>query len=206
MAAITARIKNHKTVTAIIAVVIAALIAAGAWLWVRADHGNALADCRDSATTATAARKRLQATLADGVKLAADAKQPGEINDQNLLKTVEQDNTRITKDTKTGKDTPADTTCPADATTKTLRGTADANKALAGKYDDAQAVQHQKALRDDMDKTTRKRLQDDLQKAQQLLKDTDGKVADNATRDQLQKAIDGADNTLKQSEGTAAKK
>lgn len=166
----------------------------------RADHGNALADCRDSATTATASRKRLQATLADGVKLAADAKQAGEINDQNLLKTVEQDNEAITKDTKTGKD------IPADATTKTLRGTADANKALAKKYDDAQAVQHQKALRDDMDKTTRKRLQDDLQKAQQLLKDTDGKVADNATRDQLQKAIDGADNTLKQSEGTAAKK
>ncbi|WEV68842.1 hypothetical protein OZX73_06015 [Bifidobacterium sp. ESL0775] len=186
MEAITAYIRNHRIASTVVALLVVALVGVGAYLGVQADHRTALADCRQSETAVNTAYKQHQATLAKGASLAKDAKKPGELTDKTLLKTVEEDSA------KAGK-APKAVSCPAGGPTKNIRQTAIDNRDLAATYTgNTDTAKHQQALVNDMDRTTHKRLDGDLAKAEQLYKDSDGKVADNATRDQLKKAIDHA--------------
>ncbi|WEV74641.1 hypothetical protein OZX74_03750 [Bifidobacterium sp. ESL0798] len=193
MEAITTYIKNHRIASAIVALLVVALVGIGAYFGVQTDHRVALADCRQSETTVNTAYKQHQATLAKGASLAKDAQKPGELTDKKLLETVEKDNA------KAGK-TPKAVTCPAGGPIKNIRQATIDNRDLAAQYTgNTDTTKHQQALKGDMDKTTRKRLDGDLAKAEQLYKDSDGKVADNATRDNLKKAIDHAKQVSKDS-------
>ncbi|WEV65619.1 hypothetical protein [Bifidobacterium sp. ESL0764] len=179
-------LKSHKTTSVIVAVVVIALVAVGAFFGVRADRGAALADCRESAAGVTAAYKAHRAGATKGGQLARDAVKPGHLTDRKLLKTVQQDNSRAGK-------APKAVACPAGAPAKTLRQDTLDNRDLAAEYTgDKDAAAHRKALEQDMDKTTHKTLDTDLRKAEQLYKQSEGKVADENTRAQLKKAIDHA--------------
>ncbi|WEV69468.1 hypothetical protein OZX73_00790 [Bifidobacterium sp. ESL0775] len=186
MEATTSYIRNHRIASIIVALLVVALLGVGVYFGVRADHQAALADCRQSETAVNTSYKQRQATLAKGASLAKDAKKPGEITDRKLLTAVKEDNS------KAGK-APKAVTCPTGGPTKNIRQTAIDNRDLAAQYTgNTDITRHQQALVNDMDKTTHKRLDGDLAKAEQLYKDSDGKVADNATRDNLKKAIDHA--------------
>lgn len=179
---------KRRTVIIICAVVAAAaLVVGGGLAWAARDRATALADCQESVRLART-RVAAYAKDRDDAAKAAKATPQGDVSDAKVINAA-----IVAKDVVPTTGLPA---CPTDAS----KGALDQAKAKA-KADriardaaaaDADIKTAAVKLAADEHKTVKGHLDKAVQDADQTLKDTDGKVADNATRDNLSKVLDEA--------------
>lgn len=177
---------KRRTVIIICAVVAAAaLVVGGGLAWAARDRATALADCQESVRLA---RTRVAAYAKDrnDAAKAAKATPQGDVSDAKVINAA-----IVVKDVVPTTGLPA---CSTDASKRAL----DQTKAKADRIArdaaaaDADIKTAAVKLAADEHKTVKGHLDKAVQDADQTLKDTDGKVADNATRDNLSKVLDEA--------------
>ena len=184
---------RRKTVAIIVAVIIVALagIGGGYAYWTH-HEGNAYHEAVTKAETADAALTKAVGKAKD----AASQYKADQLKEPKLLDKLNEQVKKAESLKGIPDDNPSEWLAWQLVSAKQANATdADEANAQAKALNAALKAVRDSKLAKELD-TAKSQLKQGIDGAGQTLKDTDGKVADNATRDSLKKAIDEANNTL----------